>query len=44
MEELSHKKEQKLRVKTLGEYINPLAGDIYETALNLFPARTLEEI
>ena len=44
MEELSHKKAQKLRVEKLGECINPLAGDIYETALNLFPARTLEEM
>lgn len=30
--------------KALGEYVSPLIADMYQTALNLFPARTLEEM
>ena len=30
--------------KALGEHVSPLIADMYQTALNLFPARTLEEM
>lgn len=30
--------------EALKEYVNPLIADMYQTALNLFPARTLEEM
>ena len=30
--------------KVLREYVSPLIADMYQTALNLFPARTLEEM
>ena len=47
MEKLSHVSRREKResmTKALGEYVSPLIADMYQTALNLFPARTLEEM
>lgn len=47
MEKLPHisrREKRESMTKALGEYVSPLIADMYQTALNLFPARTLEEM
>ena len=41
---VSHREKRESMTKALGEYVSPLIADMYQTALNLFPARTLEEM
>ena len=47
MEKLPHisrREKRETMTEALKEYVNPLIADMYQTALNLFPARTLEEM
>lgn len=41
---VSHREKRESMAKVLREYVSPLIADMYQTALNLFPARTLEEM
>ena len=44
LQHVSHREKRESMTKALGEYVSPLIADMYQTALNLFPARTLEEM
>ena len=44
LQHVSHREKRETMTEALKEYVNPLIADMYQTALNLFPARTLEEM